>query len=146
MLIPHIKFIETLIISKKDPNKVVETLDDFGLTFNEEAIAVMYGTLTSEAPDYFSGKEPADPDWIREMDIVEGFCHFTNFSFPGDVLSLKGAIDLLNDPLMYRLITSMALAMMNDEDIELIVNGKYNMSYTAEDIKMFLKYFFRVSE
>jgi len=40
----------------------------------------------------------------------------------------------------------MALALITDEDIELIVNGKYNMEYSSDDVKMFLKYFFNVSE
>ena len=59
---------------------------------------------------------------------------------------ITGAFNVLNDPLMYRLITSMALAGITEEDIELIVNGKYNIHYSSEDIKEFLHYFFNVSE
>ncbi len=59
-------------------------------------------------------------------------------------LGIEGAFSLLNDPLMYRLITSLALAGITEEDIELIVNGKYNIHYTSEDIKEFLHYFFKV--
>jgi len=40
----------------------------------------------------------------------------------------------------------MALALITDEDIELIVNGKYNMEYSSDDVQMFLKYFFNVGE
>ncbi|MCK5613650.1 hypothetical protein KAR91_67920, partial [Candidatus Pacearchaeota archaeon] len=39
---------------------------------------------------------------------------------------------------------SLALAKITDEDIELIVNGKFNMSYSHVDIEQFLHYFFDV--
>jgi hypothetical protein len=58
---------------------------------------------------------------------------------------VDGAFQVLNDPLMYRLITSMALAGITEEDIELIVNGKYNIHYSSDDIRQFLHYFFNVS-
>lgn len=148
MNIPHLKFIETLVISKFSVDKLIEKLEDYDQPIPEKAITIVYDTLRSQAPDYFSAKdpEPADPDWIRDHDLVEGFVYFTNHSFPENVPSLDGAIKILNDPLMYRLITSMALALITDEDIELIVNGKYNMEYSSDDVKMFLKYFFNVSE
>lgn len=74
------------------------------------------------------------------------FAHLTGFSLPENKPSVEGAFQLLNDPMMYRLITSMAIALINDEDIELIVNGKFNMEYTASDVKMFLKYFFNLED
>ena len=46
---------------------------------------------------------------------------------------------------MYRLITSLAFAKITDEDIELIVNGKYNIQYSSDDIEQFLYYFFDVA-
>lgn len=147
MLIPHLKFIESLIVCKFTINEIAQKLEDFGLQFPEKAVAIMISTLKKENPDYFKDKdpEPADPDWIRELSVEEAFCHFTSFSFPEKPLSLDSAIRLLNDPLMYKLLTSMALCLMNDEDIELIVNARYNIEYTPEEIKCFLKYFFNVS-
>jgi hypothetical protein len=59
---------------------------------------------------------------------------------------VKGAFEIINDPMMYRLITSLALAKITDEDIELIVNGKYNFQYSSDDIEEFLHYFFNVKE
>ncbi len=148
MLIPHIKFIEALVASKMSITGIKEKLDAYDLPFPEEAILIIINTLKSENPDYFdeSKRMPADPDWIRELDITEMFCHFTGFSFPEKLDSIDGAFKLLNDPLMYRLITSMALCLITDEDIELIINGKFNMEYSAEDVKLFLKYFFNVQD
>lgn len=72
--------------------------------------------------------------------------YLLKYDIPQGTLGIKGAFNLLNDPLMYRLITSLALAKMTDEDIELIVNGKYNVQYSAEDINEFLRYFFDVKK
>ena len=60
-----------------------------------------------------------------------------------NVQDIEGAIKILNDPLMKRLVTSLAIASITTEDIELIVNGKYNIDYSHENIKFFLKYKFK---
>jgi hypothetical protein len=43
-------------------------------------------------------------------------------------------------------MSSLALASVTEEDIELIVNAKYNIHYGPEDIKEFLHYFFNVDD
>jgi len=63
-----------------------------------------------------------------------------------DIASIEGAMSILDDPLMKRLITSLAISNITTEDIELVVNGKYNVEYSHENIKLFLKYFFDVSD
>lgn len=148
MLVPHIKFIESLIIAKKPLDEITEELKKWGLNTPDKVLAVMLETIRKDNPDYFDPIRPesADPQWIRELDIPEMFCHLTNFSFPERLPTVHRAFQLIDDPLMYRLVTSMALAKMNDEDIDLIVNGKFNMEYEASDIKMFLKYFFKVDD
>ena len=65
---------------------------------------------------------------------------------PVDVVGVEGAFQILNDPLMNRLISSLALAKITDEDIELLANGKYNAEYAGEDITEFLHYFFNVAD
>ena len=69
-----------------------------------------------------------------------------NTEVPTGTAGIQGAFEVINDPLMHRLITSMALAGITKEDIELIVNGKYNIHYSSEDIEEFLKYFFNVDK
>ena len=63
-----------------------------------------------------------------------------------NVSDIDGAFKILNDPLMKRLVTSLAMAGITTEDIELIVNGKYNIEYSHEHIVLFLKYFFDVAD
>lgn len=144
MLIPHIKYIEALVMSKKPLEEITEGLEKYALDAPEQALSIIVTTLREDHKEYFDGKSPKsiDPDVIRDMDIAEMFCYFTNFSFPEKMHDPKKAFELIDDPLMYRLITSLALTKVNDEDLEIIVNGKFNMDYSVEDIKIFLKYFF----
>jgi len=64
MNIPHLKFIESLVISKFSIDKLIEKLEDYDQPIPEKAIAIVYDTLRSQAPDYYRGidPEPADPD------------------------------------------------------------------------------------
>lgn len=144
--IPHIKYIESLVLSKFSIDEIKEKLEEYNLEFNKKVVSIIIKTLRDEKPDYFDGQdpEPADPEWIRDVGVVEMYSHFTNHVVDEDSAPVDGAFKLINDPMMYRLITSMAIALMDDQDIELIVNGKFNMEYTSEDIKMFLKYFFNL--
>ncbi len=72
------------------------------------------------------------------------FSYITKLEVPCGTLGIKGAFDILEDPAMHQLITALAIARITDEDIELLVNGKFNVQYSPEDIKEFLHYFFDV--
>jgi len=74
------------------------------------------------------------------------FSYQFKIEVPRGTDGIKGAFKIMNDPLMYRLITSLALANITEEDIELIVNGKYNIEYSSEDVQEFLHYFFNVAD
>lgn len=64
MLIPHIKYIESLIIAKKPLEEITEELKKYGLKTPDKVLAVMLDTIRKENPDYFHPTKPenADPD------------------------------------------------------------------------------------
>jgi len=148
MLIPHIKYIESLVVSRKTLEQILEELEKYNLTIPDKAIAIIINTIKDSNPSYFDpvDPDPADPDWIEAMGIQEMFSHLTGFHINGDFISPKKAFQLISDPLMYRLVTALALARIDDQDIDMISNGKFNVEYAAEDIELFLKYFFNVSD
>lgn len=148
MLIPHIKYIEALVVSRKTLEQILSQLEKYNLSIPDKAVAIIIKTLKDSNPTYFDPQdpEPADPDWITELGIEEMFSHLTGFHVAGDFISPNKAFDLLSDPLMYRLVTAMALAKIDDQDIDMIANGKFNQEYAPEDIELFLKYFFDVSQ
>ena len=143
MKVPHIKYIEALVCSKLTRDQIYDRLSDqeFFITF--EGVNQVHSMLAQINPDYITNNEP-DPGWLMEMGVDKMVSYIRKLEMPRGVAGIDGAFKILEDPLMYRLVTSLAIAKITDEDIELIVNGKYNISYTPEDITEFLHYFFNV--
>jgi hypothetical protein len=143
MKIPYIKYVEALVCSKLPKDEIQDRLDvqEFFSSFTE--IDQVHTMLSQVNPDYILKNQP-DPNWLIEMRVDKMVAYNRKLEMPNGTFGIEGAFRLLEDPLMYRLITSLALAKITDEDIELIVNGKYNINYTSEDITEFLHYFFNV--
>ena len=146
MQVPFIKYIETLVIGKESLGSITDKLNTINLSFPEKGLSIIYKRFSGEQPDYFANKEDLDFSCLETWGVEKMYGYLYNKEVSSGTLGVEGAFSLLNDPLMYRLITSLALAGITEEDIELIVNGKYNIHYTSEDIKEFLHYFFKVDE
>lgn len=147
MRIPYIKFIETLVVERLTATALNKKLEDFGLAFPEQVLKTVHKHLKSINPDHFGhARPPADPEWLAELKIEKMYGYIFGYQLPAGTAGIKGAIDILNDPPMYRLVTSMALAKITDEDIELMVNGQYKTEYSDIDIVEFLHYFFNVKD
>ena len=144
MKFPYIKFVETLIVGRIKPDSIVNECNNLGFAFPLEAVVHCEKVLHDKNPEYFGSKDAPDPVWIHELGIEKMYSHRFQVQLPMGTAGIEGAYNIINDPLMYRLITSMALANANEEDIELIVNGKYNIEYATEDIVEFIHYFFNV--
>jgi len=143
MKVPYIKYVEALVCSKFTRDEIYDKLNDqeFFITF--DGVDQVHSTLAQINPDYITKNQP-DPNWLMELGVDKMVAYLRKLEMPNGTIGIEGAFRLLEDPLMYRLITSLALAKITDEDIELIVNGKYNINYTSEDITEFLHYFFNV--
>jgi hypothetical protein len=145
MKLPYIKFIETLIIGRLSPAAIQRQLSEVNIKFPDVGISEVHKQLAKLYPEHFSKeKPPVTPEILLELDIEKMYGHVFNMSLTSGTVGIHGAMEIMNDPLMYRLITSMAIAKITDQDIELIVNGKYTSDYTFEDIKEFLHYFFNL--
>jgi len=146
MKFPYIKLVETLIVGRIPAEQVVNECANLGFQFPLEAVFHCEAMLYKDNEEYFSSKDAPDPIWIHELGLEKLFGHRFQVQLPMGVVGIEGAYKIINDPLMFRLITSMALANATEEDIELIVNGKYNIEYATEDIVEFLHYFFNVKK
>lgn len=146
MMVPFIKFIEVLIAGHLNPMQVYNRLQDLGLAFPEEGVRTVYEQMSKLYPDHFENSgEPVDVAWLEELDISRMYGYEFQVSVPS-VEGVKGAFNIVNDPMVYRLITSLALAKANEEEIESIVNGNFNLDYSAADIHQFLHYFFNIED
>jgi len=143
MKIPFIKYVEALVCSKLTRDEILDRLNEPEFFAPFDGVDQVHATLAQINPDYITKNQP-DPNWLMELGVDKMVGYLRKLEMPNGTTGIAGAFRLLEDPLMYRLITSLALAKITDEDIELIVNGKYNINYTSEDITEFLHYFFNV--
>lgn len=151
VLLPHLKYIESLVVSKLSVEQIKEKVQEIKFPVSDEVLAVIINTIRSKYPAVFYGTNPdaITAEWLRDsLDILEAFAYlnpeadFSDHKFN----KLDKAFRILDDPLMYRIITSLAFANVEKEDIELITQAKFNLEYSAEDLQLFLKYFFNVRD
>lgn len=149
--IPFIKYAEALVACKIPNTVILDRIHNlnvqFSKDFKEEYIVEIYNKLYPTNTDYFN-KPGSIPEltWLNSLDITKFVAFELKLELPDGTPGIKGALEIMHDADMYKTITAMAMAKINDEDIELIVNGKYNIHYEADDIREFLFYFFNVSE
>jgi hypothetical protein len=152
MQVPFIKYIESLVACKYSIDHIYKRLQDSNITlaaeFPREGIVQVYQVLSSTNPDYFRMDSRTAPDleWLKEHEIEKLVAYELKLEIPAGVGGIRGAFEIINDANMYQTITALALAKITDEDIELIVNGKYNIHYEPDDLKEFIHYFFNVRD
>lgn len=141
--IPERKYIEVLIAGKVSSPILVEDLTNHKIQIpkDKELIAI-YEDLVKTNPEYFTtdGAEP-DPDWLKDFGLSPMF--YYRWKKPTD-LSLKGCdgvFKMMEDPNVMRYIHLLAFSGVAKDDIELILNARYNISYESEYFQMAFQYF-----
>jgi len=147
MKVPFIKYIETLVVGRLTDDQILDKLKDLNLSFPEKYIPIVRQHFRDLQPEYFTDLTvPVEVSWLVEWDIDKMYSYIFKIPVPNGTAGIAGAFEIMSDQNMHRVITSLAMAKITDEDIELIVNGKYNIHYVSEDIEEFLHYFFNIED
>lgn len=147
MIFPHHNYIITLIAGKLSNQEILKDLQKHSLHVPPpKEVNVLRKELILGQEEYFEGKEIVNLSWLHELDIEAMFGYRFNKQVAESIEGIPGAFKVLNDRNMYRTITSLAMSGVTPEDIELIVNGKYDIEYSSEQLDTFLKYFFNISD
>ena len=111
-------------------------------------IKSLYSDLYKTNPDHFDMGDPLKPDmdWLEGLGIDSIYAYKYNLGCRAMDPGIKGAFRVIDDPLMRKAIQSLAFGKVTNEDIELIVNGKFDIGYASEDFEAFLKYFFDIHD
>lgn len=149
MKLPFIKYIQARFAAKHDFQSILTDLAVMGVPLSdkitEEIGRQIYNSLVKSDPDYYSLKTSTpDINVLRNLHIEKMTLNYLNLASSADTAGLEGANQILLDKEMYIIISSMALAKITQEDIELLIAGKYNIHYTKDDINEFLNYYFNV--
>lgn len=151
--LPYENLVACLIIHQETPANLVDYLRE-----HEFSIPSNIGTLCKnlnvklhkQNREYFDNPNPAEPpsSWLADMGIY-GLYHKmygTPFEpeYRDQIAGFDGALRILEDPKMRRAVQAMALADIDDDDIELMLNARYDITYAPNDIKFFLEHYFNV--
>ncbi len=146
-LYPHRRYIlANLLLDRPMPELLAECQayafdipDAFTLDAYRKQLKGMFPSFDKLNPDY---------DSLLTMDIYHLVCFYLEqdsnqypLALPMPPIGVEGAFRIIEDPHMRKLITTMSLGNIQDEDIELIINARYNYNYASEDVRMFVHYF-----
>ncbi len=145
--LPYERFVQALIIHKEPPAKIIDILKSMDFVIPANMIALckeIYTKLFVEEPEHFqnSSSEPKN-NWLLDLGI-HGLYHEFFRTGTETKSAFKGAQRILEDPRMRRAIQSMALIKITDEDIELLLNARYDFNFTPDEINFFLDNYFDV--
>lgn len=147
MKFPHNLYVKTLVAGRLTNQEILQDLQKNSLQAPpSKEVNAMRVTLRLGQEEYFAGTDAVDLGWLREHDIEAMFGYRFDKQVAESTDGIDGAFKVLNDPNMYRTITSLAMSGVTPEDIELIVNGKYDIEYSSADLDTFLKYFFNIDD
>ena len=145
--VPYQKYVEALIVGRTDEPHTLDNLRKLQLTIPQVNYKQVYNYVYKILPDYLDDdEEQADIKALEDLQIADMVCHLFPIHINRAPIGAEGALRILNDPQMRRLMTCLALASITSEEMELIINNKFaGNSYTSEDIESFLHYFFNLT-
>lgn len=148
MKLPHIYYLKALVAGRLSNKEILLDLEDNGLSIPAiEDLKNLRERMKLGHEEYFEDKnESVDVAWLDELQITELFGWKFDEPVGVGVEHIAETFEVLNDPLMYRTITSLALCGVDPEDIELVINAKYDLEYSSDDLDSFLHYFFNLEE
>lgn len=153
MKLPFVKYLEALVMCRYNNEKIQEELSKMPIplakNFPEQGIDLVREKLQTKDPDYlqppFKNDYP-NPDILKEVGVLDLVNLLLKIDGGYPLKHVSGAFDLLYDTEMFAKMSALAFTNVTEQDIELIIHGKYNIHYDESQIKAFLTYFFNVQD
>ncbi|MFH1840445.1 MAG: hypothetical protein ABH849_04835, partial [Nanoarchaeota archaeon] len=146
-LYPNKKFILTLLLLKKSVKEIIDICKLYEIDVPDSITLDLYKEFLKEN---LSGFDLTNPDF--DLLFTHNLYHLVVYylleddenypiPIPAKPIGVGGAFRIVEDPHMRRLIIALALCDIQEEDMDLIVNARYNYDYASEDVRMFVNYF-----
>ena len=144
---PHKKFIQALLCERYGPDQVYEELSKVNLPFPAQDLQDMYMEIKPQQAAYFNHRrKEIDRDFLDKEGLHQMWAYYFKKPTELDTYPVKGAFALLENVQLRILLYAMALAGTSAEDMELIVNGKFDINASSDDVDAFLYYFFNLKD
>jgi hypothetical protein len=142
--VPEKLYIQTLIAGGMTPVMIVEELQRLNIEPPLNDMAAIVNELRTTVPDL----KNFDEITLEALQLSPMYYHRFQKSAPvqTSLHGCEGAFLILADPRLRKMISALALAGINPIDIELLINGRYEVSHDSPDFQMYLKYFANFDE
>ncbi len=142
--VPEKLYIQTLIAGGMTPQMVLDELNHLNIEPPLNDMAAIVDELREVVPDLKSFDEIT----LDALHLSPMYYYRFQKPTPSQV-SIQGceeSFTILSDPRLRRIIQALALAGINPMDIELLINGRYEVTHDSPDFQMFLQYFCNFEE
>jgi len=142
--VPEKLYIQTLIAGKFNSAMVVDDLEAKKIRIPSNEMVAIRDEIVKSNPMYFRDQANTDPEaeWLEQSKLSPMFNYrFQKQLAEVSLAGIEGAFAMLEDPRMVKFVSCLSLAGMDQNDIELVLNAKYNISFEPSDFSIFLKYF-----
>ena len=141
--IPHHKYLLTLIIGKMANQEIFKDLKANSLTAPPISdLEEIREQIFLGQDNYLSTDTQPELSWLKELGIEAMYGYKFKKEVVESLVGIAGALKVINDPSLYSIITALGMSGVPPEDIELIINSKYDIEYSSRDLDIFLHYFF----
>lgn len=152
--LPNKRYILSNLLVKRSVAEITKECQTYNLDIpSSDTIARYQKFLADKVP--FNPDAP-DFDVLLENKLYHMVAYYllesgTTAIIPMSPIGVEGAFRILEDNHMRRIITALSLANMQNEDIDLIINARYNHNYDPEEVRLFVQFFcdfsnFKISE
>lgn len=146
--IPEKYYIKALMAGRMSAEQVLDDLAKLKIPAPPmELFKQLYDELKSSNEDFFNSPKTIVPseDWLEDEGIAEmyalKFSRAVSNRIAKKILGCQGALNMILDPNLKKYNYTLALAGMEQADVELIINARYSIAHDSPDFNAFFHYF-----
>lgn len=145
--IPYENYIKALIAGRMTNKEISKDLTKHNMSLpSHKYVTELRGQMRKTQQDYFDKKvDEPEQNWLENQQVKRMVGHKFNVSISDSIEHMDGVFRLLLDPKLYKSITTLVMGSMPNEDIELVLNGKYDLELTSDHVDDFIHYFFNLN-
>jgi hypothetical protein len=142
--VPEKLFIQTLIVGGFTPAMVVEELQRLNLDVPTNEMS----SIIDEIRNVVSDLKSFDDITLEALGLSPMYYYRFQKPAPSDIsiYGCEGALKMLEDPQLRKLVTALTLAGINPIDVELLVNARYHATFESQEFQLYIKYFANFEE
>jgi hypothetical protein len=144
---PHKRFIQALLCGKMDMAGVSTEMIKWALPHNDTYARILLKDLYGKDPAYFEGKkQEITQDLLKSLKIESMYGYYFKKGVDVNLDSLQEAFNFMENREIRTLLFCTILAGMDFDEVELILNEKFDgLNATSDAIDTFVNYFFDLS-